>query len=177
MKGQFLGIVAVLLALPNESAAQLAPPNAAGLAFSHVHLNVADVELHKTLWSELFEGRVIEHAGHVAISVPGTLIFLDDRAPTAPSVGTAVNHVGFKVQDLSSTLSMWRSWGYEVDAEFMGGEGLPQAYITLPNGTRVELTGDPHLTRSAEMHHVHFYSPDREDLLGWWCDENGGDDR
>ena len=45
MKGQFLGIVAVLLALPNESAAQLAPPNAAGLAFSHVHLNVADVEL------------------------------------------------------------------------------------------------------------------------------------
>ena len=53
---------------------------------------------------------------------------------------------------------------------FMGGEGLPQAYITMPNGTRVELTGDATLARASEMHHVHFYSQDPERHLAWWLD-------
>jgi catechol 2,3-dioxygenase-like lactoylglutathione lyase family enzyme len=141
-----------------------------GLTFAHVHLSVADVELHKTLWSELLEGEIVERSGYVAISVPGALIFLTDRAPTLPSVGTAVNHVGFKVRELDAVLSKWRGWGYEVDAEFMGGEGFPQAYITMPNGTRVELTGDSSLGGSSEMHHVHFYAPDHEALLSWWVD-------
>jgi catechol 2,3-dioxygenase-like lactoylglutathione lyase family enzyme len=168
MKTLTLGLAALLVASPVESTAQLAPANAAGLTFAHVHLSVADVELNKTLWSELLDGRVVERGGYVAVAVPGTLIFLTDRAPTGPSGGTAVNHIGFKVRDLSSTLSWWRSRGYEVDAEFTGGEGLPQAYITMPNGTRVELTGDPGLAWSAEMHHVHFHSPNHEALLAWW---------
>ncbi len=154
--------------------AQLAPPNEVGIAFSHIHLSVADVELHKRLWSELLDGQVVERAGYVAISVPGTLIFLTDRAATAPSVGTAVNHVGFKVRALESVLDEWRGLGYEVDAEFMGGEGLPQAYVTMPNGTRVELTGDDSLGHPSEMHHVHFYGPGHEDLLAWYIEALGG---
>lgn len=172
LKSLPLAWLALAVAFP--VVAQLAPPNTNGLAFSHVHLSVADVELHKRLWSELLDGEVIEREGYVAIGVPGTLIFLTDRAPTAPSVGTSVNHVGFKVRDLAAVLARWRDWGYDVDAEFMGGEGLPQAYITMPNGTRVELTGDEAITDSSEMHHVHFYSPDHEQLLSWYLRVLGG---
>ena len=172
MRRPLLALAALLLVSPVE--AQLAPPNEAGLTFSHIHLSVADVDLHKQLWSELLNGEVVEKEGYVAIRIPGTLVFLTDRAPTAPSVGTAVNHVGFKVRDLDAVLSEWRELGYEVDGEFMGGEQLPQAYITMPNGTRVELTGDPGLTVPSEMHHVHFYSPDHEGLLDWYLKILGG---
>lgn len=172
MKGLFLAWVALTWASP--AAAQSALSSADGIAFSHVHLSVADVDLHKRLWSQLLDGEVVEREGYVAIGVPGALVFLTDRAPTAPSVGTSVNHVGFKVRDLGAVLARWRAWGYDVDAEFMGGEGLPQAYVTMPNGTRVELTGDPSITQPSEMHHVHFYSPDHEALLSWYLDLLGG---
>lgn len=168
MKTLSLGVATALLIVPVCLRAQLAPPNAAGLSFNHLHLSVADVELHKRLWSDLLDGEVVERSGYVAIAVPGTLIFLTDRAPTGPSLGTAVNHVGFKVRDLEAVLTKWRGLGYDVDAEFMGGEGFPQAYVTMPNGTRVELTGDAALARASEMHHVHFYSQDPEEHLSWW---------
>lgn len=177
MKITTLGLAALLLVSPGIADAQLAPPNDIGLTFAHVHLSVADLDLHKRLWSELLDGEVVEQAGYVAIRVPGTLIFLTDRAPTAPSVGSAVNHVGFKVRDLEAVLSEWRSQGYEVDAEFMGGEGFPQAYVTMPNGTRVELTGDPGLRHPSEMHHVHFYSPRHEEHLAWYLDLLDGERR
>lgn len=169
-----LCLTALLAAFAGSAGAQLAPPNAAGLTFSHVHLNVADVEVHKRLWSGLLAGTVVERAGYVAISVPGALIFLTERVPTSPSVGTAIDHVGFKVRDLDAALARWRGWGYEVDAEFTGGEGLPQAYVTMPNGTRVELTGDVGLGVPSEMHHVHFYSPEHEEMLAWYLEILGG---
>lgn len=166
MRYILLGLAAFLAASPMQ--AQLAPPNAQGITFSHVHLNVADIELNKTLWSDVFDGELVEKGGYTMVRIPGTLIFLTDRAPTGPSVGTALNHFGFKVRNLAAVLAEWRNLGYQVDAEFTGGEGFPQAYITMPNGTRVELTGDPALSVPTEMHHVHFYSPDSEDLLAWY---------
>lgn len=161
-----LGLAVLFTA--SSAQAQLAPPNAQGISFSHVHLNVADIELHKALWSDVFDGELVEQGGYTWVRIPGTLIFLTDRAPTGPSVGTAVNHFGFKVRDLAAVLTEWRDLGYQVDAEFMGGEGFPQAYITMPNGTRVQLTGDPALSVPTEMHHVHFYSPESEELLAWY---------
>ena len=154
--------------------AQLAVPNEAGVSFAHVHLSVADIELHKRLWTDLLDGQLVEKAGYAAVRIPGALIFFTDRAPTAPTVGTSVNHVGFKVRDLGAVLAEWQSNGYEVDTEFVGGEGLRQAYITMPNGTRVELTGDPELTTNTEMHHVHFYAPRYREVWAWYQEIFGG---
>ncbi len=167
-----LAVAALLVATPAQ--AQLATASASGVRFAHVHLSVADIELHKGLWADLFDGELIEKSGYAAVSVPGALIFFTEREPTAPSAGTAVNHFGFKVRDIEAVLAKWRALGYEVDNEFMGGEGLPQAYITMPNGARVELVGDPTLSGSTEMHHVHFYSPEYRKQLDWYLDILGG---
>jgi len=174
MTRPWLALCVALAMDPAVQAAQLAPPNAAGLTFAHVHLSVTDVARQKALWAELLDGEVVEQGGYVAISVPGALIFLTERAPTAPSVGTAIGHVGFKVRDLASTLARWRANGQAVDAEFIGGEGLPQAFVTMPDGTRVELVGDARLSTSAEMHHVHFYAPDHEQHHAWYLERLGG---
>ena len=126
-------IAVAALLVPSTVESQLARPNEAGVRFAHVHLYVTDVGLHTSLWLELFGGELLEEAGYTALSLPGALIFFTEQTPTAPSSGTAVNHVGLKVRDLDAVLSEWRSLGYEVDSEFTGGEGLRQAYITMPN--------------------------------------------
>ena len=41
----------VLVAVPAFS--QLAPPNSAGAAIGHVHLNANDVELQKKFWTDV----------------------------------------------------------------------------------------------------------------------------
>ena len=41
---------AAALAIASPVHAQLAPPNAAGVTYGHVHLNVKDIEVHKKLW-------------------------------------------------------------------------------------------------------------------------------
>lgn len=153
---------------------QLAPPNAAGVRFAHVHLYVADVSLHASLWPELFGGELLEEAGYTALSIPGALIFFTDQAPTAPSVGTAVNHVGLEVRDLEAVLSRWRARGYEVDSESTGGEGLAQASITMPNGARIELQGNPGLATESAMHHVHFYAPRPDEAVAWYTEMFSG---
>ena len=75
---------AVLVAcIPASPAyAQLAPPNAVGLTYGHVHLNVNDVELHKKIWVEHFGGVVVQKGPMTAI-YPGMLIVLNQKEPTA----------------------------------------------------------------------------------------------
>lgn len=172
MRRALLGFAALLISSPGH--AQLAGPNEEGVAFAHVHLSVTDLDLHKALWVDMLDGVLVEKAGYAAVQIPGALIFFTEREPSAPSVGTAVDHVGFKVRDLGAVLAWWRDQGYPVDDEWLGGEGLPQAFITMPNGTRVELTGDSTLSASSEMHHVHFYSPQPRELLAWYVDLFGG---
>ena len=54
------GVVAVCVtAFAGPAFAQLAPPNADGLTFGHVTLNVQDLGAHKKLWVEQFEGTLV----------------------------------------------------------------------------------------------------------------------
>ena len=163
-----MGVVAFLFACPVQ--AQLAPANEAGVTFSHVHLAVADVELHKRLWTELFDGVLAEKAGYVAVRVPGALIFLRDQEPTAPSQATAMDHFGFRVRDLEALLAQWRALGYDVDEERSDEGGPARAYITMPSGARLALEEAPDLQVKAEMDHVHFFTPEPGELSSWYGD-------
>ena len=84
--------------------AQLAPPNAAGVTFGHVHLNVRDIEVHKKLWADQFGGVVVQKGPLVAVKLPGMLIAFRQAAPTGGSEGTVMDHFGFKVPNLAAAL-------------------------------------------------------------------------
>ena len=163
-----LACTLALLCLALPVSAQLAPPNEIGVSFSHVHLSVADLDQHRTLWSDLFDARLIEKAGYTAVSIPGALVFFTVREPSAPSVATAVDHFGFKVRDLGSILERWRDLGFTVDQEFSGPDGDAKAYVTIPDGIRLELEEDAELGAAAEMHHVHYYAPEHRELMDWY---------
>ena len=132
-----------LLSLVSPGYAQLAMPNEAGLTYSHVHLNVSDVEFHKQVWVEHFGGVVSDRGSAVAVRLPGFLVALSAREPTGGSVGSVLDHFGFKVRNMEKFLAKWRAAGYSVDSEFTGAEGQPNAYVTIPDGVLVELQGRP----------------------------------
>ena len=161
-------VVLVLLALP--ASAQLATPNSNGITYGHVHLNVADIDVHKKLWVEHFGGVVVQKGPLTAIRLPNFLIAFNEREPTGGSQGSVMDHFGFKVRSTAEFLKKWRAAGLEVGPEFTGAEGMPNAYVMAPDGVWVELQEDPSLQVPIAGYHIHFRTPDFEDLLAWYED-------
>ncbi len=168
MRLVLIGTMAFLLASPID--AQLAAPNAAGVTFAHVHINVSDVELHKKLWVEQFGGVLVQKGSLVTIRFPNFLVVLSARAPTGDSRGTVIDHFGFKVRNIGVALEKWRAAGLTAGEEFPGAEGSTNVYLMAPDGIRVELQEDPEIQNEVEGYHVHFFTDGHEELLDWYVD-------
>ena len=162
------GAVALLFAMP--ASAQLAPPNAAGVTFAHVHLNVTDIDVHTKIWVEQFGGVAVQKGFLRTVKFPNMLVVFTERPPTGGSQGTVMDHFGFKVRNLAEVLASWRAAGLEVQSEFTGAEGYPNAYVVAPDGVRFELQEDPQLPMKAAGYHIHFFAPDYLELLDWYVD-------
>jgi len=161
---------ALALSLASPTYAQLAPPNAAGITFGHVHLSVKDIEVHKKLWVEHFGGVVVQKGPLTAVKLPGMLIAFRTTPPTGSSEGTVMDHFGFKVRNLAEVLAKWRAAGYQVTREFNGAEGFPNAYLVGPDEVKIELQEDKTLKVVASAYHIHFLTPDYVKLLDWYVD-------
>ncbi len=162
--------LALLLALVAPAHAQLSTPNAAGITFGHVHLNVADVEVHKKLFVDVFGGTFVQKGAVSLVKFPNMLIAFRQSAPVDPSQGSIVDHFGFKVRDIASMRAELEALGYEVQKEFTGVEGFPNAYVVGPDGLRLEMQQDRTLTAKAVPNHVHFFTADYAALLDWYVD-------
>lgn len=168
MKGHTVLLALMLAAQP--AVAQLADPNATGVSFGHVHLTVADLPLNQTLWTDLFDGRLVERDGYSAVQFQGTLVFFTEGDPTAPSASTAVDHVAIRVRNASDVRAAWRRHGLGADEIGMDAEGREVTRITMPNGAGVEIIQDSALSVPSAMDHVHFASPHAVDLPAWYAD-------
>jgi catechol 2,3-dioxygenase-like lactoylglutathione lyase family enzyme len=168
MKRLLMIVAAGLLSVPAE--AQLAPPNAAGVTYGHVHLNVRDIEVHKKLWVEHFGGVVVSKGPLTAVKLPGMLIAFRQAAPTGGSMGTVMDHFGFKVRNMAEFLASWRAAGYAVTREFTGAEGFPNAYLMGPDEVRLEVQEDKTLDVKAVAYHLHFLTPDFAKLRDWYVE-------
>jgi catechol 2,3-dioxygenase-like lactoylglutathione lyase family enzyme len=160
--------LAMLVSSP--ALAQLAVPNESGMTYSHVHLNVSDMEVHKKIWVEHFQGIVVEKGLLTAVRFPNMLVALTETAPIMGTRETVMDHFGFKVRNIATFLAKWRADGYEVGPEFLGAEGQKNAYITLPDGVYVELQEDQQLSTEISGYHIHFFSSRSEELLDWYTD-------
>lgn len=161
-------IAAALLTLASPARAQLSPPNAAGVTYGHVHLNVSDIEVHKKLFVDVFGGTFVQKGPLQTVKFPNMLIAFAATAPTGPSQGTVMDHFGFKVRSMAETLAALRALHYEIQSEFTGAEGFPNAYALGPDGLRLEMQEDKTLAAKAIPNHIHFQTPDYVSLLDWY---------
>jgi catechol 2,3-dioxygenase-like lactoylglutathione lyase family enzyme len=180
----------VLLACAATASAQLAPPNAAGVAMGHLHYRVQDVEATTRFWVAL-GGTPVRIGRDDAVKFPDVLVFLSPGASAGRSEGAVVNHVAFRVP----TFERLEAAGLKVErmAQFPG-----VANTVTPDGERVELFEDAalNLTFTADdgredpvaarhnrsldapiaFHHVHLYLPGDAHLeaKAWYARVFGG---
>ena len=166
---RFLSLAALALLAAVPASAQLAAPNAAGVTYGHVHLSVADAAVHTALWQEHFGAQIVTKGPLTVAKIPGTLIAFQGRAPTGGSGGSAMDHMGLKVRSIRAVADKWRAAGLEVEREFTGAEGVPNAYLIAPDGVRIELQEDPALPVPVAGYHVHWFSDINTDVMNFYA--------
>ena len=163
-------IAALLLSFAPSASAQLASPNNAGVAMGHVHLNVKDVDVHKKLWVEQFGATPLQREGFAGVKIPGMVILFRQQAPAGGSEGTVLDHFGLKVRNLADVLERWRAAGFQVQREFKGTEGFPNAYLIGPDEIKIELQEDTALPAKAIAYHLHYILADHIKLRDWYAE-------
>jgi hypothetical protein len=166
-------LIAFALFLAQPVYAQLAPYNEAGVTFGHVHLNVSDPKLHHQLWVEQFGGVVASKGNFTIVKLPNMMIAFRGTKPTGGTETTALNHFGLKVPNMAAALKKWRDAGYEVQREFKGSEGFPNAFLIGPDGLRFELQEDTTLKVPAVAYHLHYQVPEPAKLRDWYVETYG----
>jgi catechol 2,3-dioxygenase-like lactoylglutathione lyase family enzyme len=145
---------------PQSAFAQAYPPNEMGVTMGHWHLNSRDIEATKKILVAM--GGTAQQAGNFqVVKFPGVFVFLHLGPGAAPetggTVGTVVNHVGFIVPNVQQAIAKWKAAGVPVAP---GGNGrLDQAFVTTPDGLRIEILEDKTQTIPIKHHHIHFYVP------------------
>lgn len=160
-----------LLLVPGLVQAQLAPPNLDGLRMGHVHLNVTDIPGQRRFWVEQFDAKPLVRRGLEGVIVPGMMILFTQQAPTHGSEGTVLDHFGFKVRNRDEMVKSARAAGFAVPREFIGSEGFPNAYMTGPDGVKVELQEEAAQTLRAVVQHFHYLLPDPLKLRDWYVEK------
>jgi catechol 2,3-dioxygenase-like lactoylglutathione lyase family enzyme len=181
-----------LLALLTATSAfaQLASPNKAGVSMGHLHYVVKDVEANTRFWIAL-GGTPIDRGGDVLVRFPDVLVTLTKGESTGGTEGSVVNHVAFRVQQLSTV----EAAGLKV-ARLANFQGV--ASTMTPEGERIELfenaalnltftqdagyqdsVADRHnhpLPIPVAFHHIHLYVPAGKvaEAKAWYTKMFGG---
>ena len=168
-------IAALLFALTCAAGAafgQAVPPNEAGVTMGHWHLNSKDIEANKKILVAM-GGTAMKAGNFDVVRFPGVFVFLH-QAPGAPpntgaTVGTVVNHVGFIVPNTQEAMAKWKAAGVPI---VPGAPGrADQAFVTTPDGLRIEILEDKSQTVPIRHHHIHFYVPESEipKIQAWYA--------
>lgn len=110
----------------------------------HVHFYREQHEELLNWYTDVFNLEV-RSRGRIATTtnVPGmNLSFSNARSPRLATQGTAIDHIGFEVDDLEAFCAELAARGIEFDAGYreIPSLGLAVAFLTDPAGVRIELT-------------------------------------
>jgi len=156
----------LLLALAAPLFAQLSAPNDAGVSVGHIHLYVADTDVHKKLWTGL--GAEVAHAGSLELlKLPGVFI-ITSKARTATSggsEGSTVNHFGFLVKSYADVKAKLAAANLTFA---MDNANSKQVIARFPDQVNVEFTEDATLKVPIQFHHIHISTPEQEKAREWY---------
>jgi catechol 2,3-dioxygenase-like lactoylglutathione lyase family enzyme len=160
---KFCGGIAFAVACVFPASAQLAAPNASGVAMGEVHLTVKDVEANKEFF-KLLGGVPVKNGSLEMVSFPGMFVVLEKGEPSGGSIGTIVNHFGFQVKDMKEWLPKWQAAGLKIEPM----NRPTQLYMRTPDDVRVEVLEEPSLATPVAGHHVHFFTQDIPAMQAWY---------
>ena len=149
----------------------------------HYHLNVTDSPAHERFWGETLGGILTPWLSVKVFKFPNALVFLNDQESTGGTIGSTVNHMGFWVPDARQMVEKVRAAGYPVitererpDANVQDGVVCNErantciAYVLAPDDVKVELVENRSQTVPIQHHHIHFNTPNVDELRAWYVE-------
>jgi catechol 2,3-dioxygenase-like lactoylglutathione lyase family enzyme len=161
--------VAATLLLSTALHAQLAAPNSLGVTMGHLHLNTADVAAQKKLWAGILGAKPVKIGTMEGVSMPGVVVLFKAAAPSGPTDGSTVGHVGVLVPSIAEVPAKLDAAGIKYTKNSNG----KQIMIDGPDGLRLEVTADPSITDPVRFHHIHFYTADPIAIQAWYAEKFG----
>ncbi len=147
--------------------------------YDHIHLTATDAQRAVNWYVKHFGGEAgrFNRSGDGA-AYPIDRVFYGDiaviffeREPSAGSVGSGVDHIGFSLTDVEETVARIVADGGTQLGDFIEFSGMQIAFVEDPWGTKIELIDDPDLRG---IHHLHLSSPEPDATLRWYADNFGG---
>ena len=169
MKTRLLLVLAAF-AVTTPAFAQLAAPNAAGVAIGHMHINAADVDAQSRFWTTV-GGTIVQREKITMVQFPGIYILLRKQDSSGGSVGSTINHFGFFVRDFEASVAKWKAAG--LTWEPVTNPQVGQGFLTGPDGVRIELYENKSISAPLQMHHIHLFVPDQTAAQKWYVDNFG----
>jgi catechol 2,3-dioxygenase-like lactoylglutathione lyase family enzyme len=152
------------------ASAQLAAPNASGVAIGHIHLNASDVDAQARFWTAV-GGRIVQREKLTMVQFPGIYILLRKQDYTGGSVGSTVNHFGFYVRDFEAAVARWKAAGLQWEAA--RNPPMGQGFLTGPDSVRVEIYENRSIATPLQMHHIHLMVSDPLEAQQWYVQNFG----
>jgi catechol 2,3-dioxygenase-like lactoylglutathione lyase family enzyme len=147
--------------------AQLVAPGESGVVMGHLHLNTSDVELQKKLWIGALGAKPVKLGTTQGVSIPGAIILFKAGAPSGPTEGSTVNHVGVLVPSIDGYPGQLDALGLKYTKNANG----KQIMIDGPDGLKLELSADPSISGPVRFHHIHFYTSDPIAIQAWYAEK------
>jgi catechol 2,3-dioxygenase-like lactoylglutathione lyase family enzyme len=185
-------VVAALAVAAASVPAQVARPNAAGVAMGHLHFHVRDVPANRAFWVALGARPLRHFDGAEVLGFDGLLILLSRGESSGPGPGSVVDHVALRVKSFTQL----EAAGLMVERRRI--EGRESGGAVSPSGDRVELfeehavqlpfVADPGrgtpvserhnqpLAGAVMPHHLHFDVPEGDEpaAQAWYLKVLGG---
>jgi catechol 2,3-dioxygenase-like lactoylglutathione lyase family enzyme len=160
----------------------------------HHHFNASDVGEHLRFWVNTLGGTAGTFGnGAPIVLFPNALIFMRDQDPTAPMIGSSVNHVGFSVRNLRAIVDRLVAADYEMVTTSQAPPGIRVvdnigvidgngpvsgiAYVIGPDGIKVEVVEMRAQAEPIVSHHIHFFGANVEEMRAWYMEVFGAAER
>lgn len=142
--------------------------------WDHVHLTSTNPPKAANWYAEQFGGERTESGPFPAVLFDGMLVkFKPGKEGYGKSEGSAVDHIGFSVEDVAASLKSLEAAGATITQEprTIATAGFTYGFIEDPWGTKVELIDDK---ETPGFHHVHVAASDVRETLDWYKAAFGG---
>ena len=160
--------VAITLLAAAPAFSQLAPPNAAGAAIGHIHINATDMDAQQQFWTTV-GGSIVHREKIVMAQFPGIYILLRKQDNSGGTVGSVMNHFGLYVKNFDESVAKWKAAGLKWEP----GNNPGQGFLTAPDNVRVEIYENKNIATAMQMHHIHLFLPDPVAAQKWYMQNFG----
>jgi catechol 2,3-dioxygenase-like lactoylglutathione lyase family enzyme len=113
------------------------------IALHHIHNAAMDPEKLRAWYVKTFGAKAGTRGNFLAAMIPGGEVdFRKVEKAGAPTKGRSLDHIGFEVKDLEAFCKKLQGDGITFDMAYrdVPAIGLKIAFLTDPDGTRIELT-------------------------------------